>query len=149
MPRDAPVETAASPGGRGAAFARASALAHPLRMRHLFSPVAFLTALGLALALVLAALRVRADETGDHPACIQVSGDSRYGAVGYDHVVTVRNGCDRAAVCSVTTNVNPQPASLRVTAGASADIVMWRGSPSREFSPRADCTLLGGTARGG
>lgn len=113
-------------------------------MHRLGAPAGLLGTLGVALALVLVTPPVRADETGDHPACIVVSGEARYGAYGYDHIVTVRNGCDRAATCSVTTSVNARAARVSVAAGASVDVVMWRGSPARDFAPRADCTLTGG-----
>ena len=112
-------------------------------MSRLLAPATLFAALAVSIALVSAAPAAHADETGDHPSCIVVSGTARYGAYGYDHIVTVRNGCERDAVCSVTTNVNAQAARLNVAASASADVVMWRGSPAREFAPRADCTLSG------
>ena len=113
-------------------------------MRPLTAPAALLGTLAVVLALVLATPPVRADETGDHPACIEVSGQARYGAFGYDHIVTVRNGCERTATCSVTTSVNTRAVRVNVAAGASADVVMWRGSPASEFAARADCTLAAG-----
>ncbi len=110
-------------------------------MCRLAAPAALFASLALALALLVPG--VRADETGRHPACIEVRGEARYGAQGYDHHVLVRNGCDREARCSVTTDVNPQPAPLTVAPGATGHVVMWRGSPARVFAPRADCTLVG------
>lgn len=118
-------------------------------MRRLVAPAGLLACLALALAALTTrggASRARADETGQHPACIEVRGEARYGAQGYDHYVFVKNGCDRRAECRVTTSVNPDPASLRVAPGATESVVMWRGSPAREFAARADCTLEGGSA---
>jgi hypothetical protein len=43
----------------------------------------------------------------EFPPCIQVSAFARYGAYGYDHIVTIANGCERVAACVVTTDVNP------------------------------------------
>ena len=114
-------------------------------MRRFFAPAALLGSLTFALALLAPLGRAtRADETGRHPECVEVRGEARYGSQGYDHYVFVKNGCDRRADCRVTTSVNPEPASLRVAPGATESVVMWRGSPAREFAARADCTLEGG-----
>lgn len=116
-------------------------------MRRLLAPAGLLASLLVTLAVLAtrdAASRAHADETGRHPDCIEVRGEARYGSQGYDHHVFVKNGCDRAADCRVTTSVNPEPASLRVVPGATESVVMWRGSPAREFAARADCTLEGG-----
>jgi hypothetical protein len=117
-------------------------------MRRFFAPAALFGSLSVALVLLAPLGRTphaRADETGRHPECIEVRGEARYGSQGYDHYVFVKNGCDRRADCRVTTNVNPEPASLRVAPGATESVVMWRGSPAREFAARADCTLEGGS----
>jgi hypothetical protein len=116
-------------------------------MRRFVAPAGLFACLLVALAVLAprdTASRARADETGRHPDCIEVRGEARYGSQGYDHYVFVKNGCDRRADCRVTTNVNPDPTPLRVAPGATESAVMWRGSPAREFSARADCTLEGG-----
>jgi hypothetical protein len=132
---------------RHAKVAASAARAHDSHMSRQHRSARVLGVLGVTLiagvALALATPRAHADETGDHPACIEVRGHARYSGYGYDHVVTVRNGCDRAAVCAVSTSVNPQAANVSVAAAASSEVVMWRGSPAREFAPRADCTLSG------
>lgn len=95
-------------------------------------------AIWLALAVATVPLAEPAPKTA---ACVVVQGDARYRNYGYDHVVIVRNGCDRKAICDVSTNVNPEPARVEVPAGSAAEVLTFRGSPAREFVPRATCRL--------
>lgn len=76
----------------------------------------------------------------DVPDCVHVTGNARYGALAYDHIVTVQNQCDYAVSCVVGTDVNPAPQSVRVDAGHTEMVSTFRGSPAREFTPRARCT---------
>lgn len=64
-----------------------------------------------------------------------------YGALGYDHLVDLRNGCDRGARCAVHTDVNPTPQEVAVARGASTTVVTFRGSPARQFEATVRCTL--------
>ena len=77
-----------------------------------------------------------------NPDCIDVWGEVRYGSYGYDHVVHIRNRCEAVAECDVSSNVNPTPSRVTVAPKAEAEVLTFRGSPAREFSPRADCRLL-------
>lgn len=96
----------------------------------------------MATWLMLAvALGSWAADTAPKVTCVQVYGESRYRAFGYDHIAIVRNGCDKKAVCDVTTNVNPEPIRVEVPAGAAIEVLTFRGSPAREFVPRATCHL--------
>lgn len=75
------------------------------------------------------------------PECIEYSGQARYGAYGYDHVVHVRNGCERRARCQVWTSVDSERHAISVAAGDTRDVVTRRGSPARGFRPYARCEL--------
>jgi len=75
------------------------------------------------------------------PACIQVSTDSRYVPYGYNHVVILKSGCSKAATCIVATDVNPQPTSAEVAAGATVEVLTYAASPAQTFHARVTCKL--------
>jgi len=75
------------------------------------------------------------------PACVQVSSDARWVPYGYNHVVVIKNGCSRAATCAVSTDVNPQPSSVDVAAGATSEVVTFSASPSQAFTAKVTCRL--------
>jgi hypothetical protein len=76
-----------------------------------------------------------------NPACISWVKRAVYRNVGYDHEVEIKNACDRAAACVVTTDVNPEPIAARVDAGATVTVLTFRGSPSYTFTPKVVCRL--------
>ncbi len=76
------------------------------------------------------------------PECVSVEAFARYGAYGYDHVVTVNNDCDKTAQCEVSTDVAPEVIALTVRAHASESVVTYRGSPAYEFSAKVRCRLV-------
>lgn len=71
--------------------------------------------------------------------CVEYRTEASFASVGYDHLVHLTNKCDKAAACSVTTNVNPEPASVSLAPGEKQTIVTWRGSPAREFTASVNC----------
>jgi hypothetical protein len=71
--------------------------------------------------------------------CVEVSYEARYAGVGYDHLVTLKSDCKKAMKCVVRTNVNKEPASVALPPRGEESVVMWRGSPSREFTPDVSC----------
>jgi hypothetical protein len=73
--------------------------------------------------------------------CVRWRADAIYRNAGYDHVVTLFNGCSAPAVCTVTTNVNPDPISAQVAPGKEAEVLTFRGSPAREFDARVRCAI--------
>lgn len=75
------------------------------------------------------------------PACVAVATDARYVPYGYNHVVIVKNGCSKAATCSVSTNVNPQATSVEVNAAASVEVLTFTASPAQTFTARVSCRL--------
>jgi hypothetical protein len=92
----------------------------------------------VALAIVVAP-RGSAAQTAD--SCIKYSGEVRYGALGYNHLVHVVNSCALAADCLVSTNVAPEPVKTEVGAKSEVTVTTFLGSPAREFTPRVKCTM--------
>ena len=90
-----------------------------------------LIALAIALVTGLA--------SGAVPDCVQVRTSAPYRGLGYDHVVTIRNGCPAPVRCRIETNVNPDPIDVRVEANETKDVVTFRGSPARTFQARVQC----------
>jgi hypothetical protein len=99
----------------------------------------------LALVLVCASssvARAEADAGATSlPACIAVATEARYVPYGYNHLVLIKNGCSKAAACSVATDVNPQATSVEVGASASVEVLTFRASPVQTFHARVACKL--------
>ncbi len=106
---------------------------HAFGMRHSLATLAFATTL-LAVALASAD-----GEAGTRPACAQASHNARFDGSGYSHIVSVTNTCDYALTCTVTTNANPRPATMRISAGQSGSVNTFLSSPAREFTPTVNC----------
>lgn len=75
------------------------------------------------------------------PACVQVTANARYVPYGYNHIVSVKNGCSKVATCSVRTDVNPQAIPVEVAPGVTSEVVTFVASPSQTFTPQVTCTL--------
>ena len=96
----------------------------------------------LGVFLALSAAPAAADDTKSAKAkdCVEVRGEASFASVGYDHIVTVTNGCKQAKTCSVKTDVNPDASTLELEPGEAKSVVTWRGSPARVFTPDVKCT---------
>lgn len=75
------------------------------------------------------------------PACVHFRAESRYVPYGYNHIVYIENGCSKPAMCSVSTDVVPEPQNVDVPAGKAAEVTTFMGSPQRAFTPRVRCSL--------
>ena len=72
--------------------------------------------------------------------CAAVTASTRLNAVGYNHIVTLANHCQRAVSCEVWTNVDPTPhVTLRAKPGESAETITRVGSPSRDVHAEKSC----------
>jgi hypothetical protein len=91
-------------------------------------------ALWVALAAWLLSPHAQAQQ-----ACIRVRAEARYAALAYNHIVHLTNMCDAAQVCTVTTNVNPTPIEAAVPGHREVEVLTFRGSPAREFTPTVTC----------
>lgn len=98
----------------------------------------------LFVAMVGLAASAAAEDAGAPsglPACISVGTDARYVPYGYNHVVILKSGCSKAATCSVATDVNPQPVTAELAAGATVEVLTFSGSPAQTFRARVTCAL--------
>lgn len=106
------------------------------------SPLAVLT---LALAPTLVATAAHAADAAAPapaiPACVSVKSDARYVPYGYNHVVTITNGCTREAMCVVSTDVAPERRSVDVPPRQRREVVTFMGSPSSAFTAKVRCAL--------
>jgi hypothetical protein len=76
---------------------------------------------------------------GKVPACVKVSTQARYSGLGYDHLVDIENTCDKPMSCTVATDVNKEPTTVKVAAKQTETVVTFRGSPAREFNADVSC----------
>jgi hypothetical protein len=108
-------------------------------MHHLRSVIAVLGVLGVS-GVLAAPATAHADKPAV-PACVKWSGQTVATAVGYNHVVTIENGCDKTAACTVSTDVAPDPIHATVASKERTELVTFRGSPSYTFKPKVECSL--------
>lgn len=95
-------------------------------------------------ALALAGPAAGADAGAPPPAlppCVKVQTQAIFSGAGYNHVVSIDNGCTRAADCEVSTDVAPEKLAVTVPAAESRDLVTFRGSPASEFKATVKCAL--------
>jgi hypothetical protein len=103
--------------------------------------IAYLLATLALIGLATLALSTRASAEDTQASCIKFWGETRYGAMAYNHVVHVANSCDTGADCSVSTDVNPQPQQIAVEARSSIEVMTFLGSPARTFKPNVRCAM--------
>jgi hypothetical protein len=73
------------------------------------------------------------------PNCVLWWPEARYRNFGYDHIVHLYNRCKEPAECTVSTDTNPTPVVVTVESDEHMELLMFRGSPAREFVPTVDC----------
>lgn len=105
-------------------------------MLHSTRPLSVLAFFGVLLCAAPALAQDRADAAG---ACHSVSGEARFVAYGYNHVVQVTNTCDRALRCLVWTSVDTDPSELLVSPNSTGEAVVRVGSPARAFAAQGVC----------
>lgn len=103
------------------------------------------TSLGILGVALLSALSLGAGEpapdAGEAASCVAWRGEARYRGYGYDHVVVLNNHCDGVAWCEVSSDVMPVPVEVVIEPGEDAEVLLWRGSPVREFIPAVVCQI--------
>ena len=103
---------------------------------------ACLTALLAAGALAVAITPASADPPKSAiPACLRVQTTSRWVPYGYNHIVILENGCSKAATCTVSTDVNPQPQTAEVPSQQTVEVLTFMASASSTFVAKVTCTL--------
>ena len=100
-----------------------------------------------AVALIVPPLPLSADKGGkdgeggsDVNNCYSVTGQARYGALGYNHVVIISNRCEFPLKCKVWTDVDPEPQiPLTVEPKSSGEKTTRINSPARGFKAFGEC----------
>ncbi len=105
---------------------------------------AVVTSLFAAFVVFAAALSLPApglaDGDGDMKNCYSISGEARYGALAYKHIVIVTNRCDITLQCEVWTDVDPSPRqSVSVEPQGKAEVLVRAVSPARAFKAFGEC----------
>jgi hypothetical protein len=75
----------------------------------------------------------------EEPTCVAFWPEIRYRNYGYDHIVHLRSACDVQAYCRVWSDVNPHPTDVLVPPREEIEVVTFRGSPARQFTPHVEC----------
>jgi hypothetical protein len=71
--------------------------------------------------------------------CVDYWPEVRYRNYGYDHIVHLLSRCEVVVFCRVSSDVNPVPAEVTLLPRAQVDVLTFRGSPAREFTPKVEC----------
>lgn len=102
---------------------------------------AVVTSLFTALIVLTTALPALGEEGGeDMKNCYSISGEARYGALAYKHIVIVTNRCDITLQCQVWTDVDPTPRqSVSVEPQGRAEVLVRAVSPARAFKAFGEC----------
>ncbi len=79
-----------------------------------------------------------ADKT---PACVRWSQETVHAGIGYNHVVSIENTCDRPVTCTVSTDVAPEPIRVSVPGKQRVDLTTFRGSPASTFRAKVACSF--------
>ena len=118
----------------GASVSRKSALAGLVDMPRFLPRIAALVA-GLAVTVAASVALAQAAKA----ACVTVRAEAPFRGSGYDHLVKLQNHCDRPVKCRVSSDVNPEPTEVTVSAQGRSEVLLWRGSPARTFKARVTC----------
>ena len=71
--------------------------------------------------------------------CVKVASIPRYGALAYDHWVSVENTCGGSRDCELSTDVNPEIVGFSLADGEKRDFLTYKGSPARVFATQLTC----------
>jgi hypothetical protein len=73
-------------------------------------------------------------------ACHEARGTAIYEGLGWTHYVEIFNACDVALLCSVATDIDPEPRYDVIVDPNQTGVVRIRwGSPAPYFSPSVSC----------
>lgn len=81
------------------------------------------------------------------PKCLSWTPQVAYQAYGYNHALRLENNCKSAQLCTVITEVTPQPLSRRLPPGAKVELPIISGSPAAALEVKLRCKPDGDTAR--
>jgi hypothetical protein len=90
----------------------------------------------------LAMLAVPTLGFGAEPAptpCVHAKAEAPYRGSGYDHIVKLENHGAKTVVCSVSSDVRPEPVIVSLEPKGRTEVLLWRGSPASTFKVRLGC----------
>jgi len=98
-------------------------------------------AIGVALALGASpAPNPGALAEGDQDlTCIVSWPEVLYRNYGYDQLVHLRSRCKFDAFCEVSSDVTPKPVEVVIAPRDQRDVLLFRGSPTRQFTAHVEC----------
>jgi hypothetical protein len=99
--------------------------------------LAILAALALGVSAVAGSRALAEGDAG--LTCIVSWPEVRYRNYGYDHTVHLRSRCKLTAFCEVSSDVSPKPIEVVVAPRERKDVLVLRGSPTRQFTQRVRC----------
>lgn len=76
---------------------------------------------------------------GSRPACVAVSAQPFFNGSGYNHLVHVHNQCAQPVSCTVTTNVNPRPATATLAASERRTFNTFFNAAGYGFTATVQC----------
>jgi len=97
--------------------------------------------LGVALGLVCAPLR---EAGAQATSCVMTWAEARFDGGAYDHWVSVSNECVAPVICSVWTDVNPHAQVVPLDPTQVVEVLTFRASPARVFTPQVVCAIRTG-----
>jgi hypothetical protein len=71
--------------------------------------------------------------------CVHAKAEAPYRGYGYDHIVKLESQCQKTVVCSVSSDVRPDPVIVSLAPKARTEVLLWRGSPASTFKVRLSC----------
>src|SRR5262245_18581670 len=71
--------------------------------------------------------------------CVHAKAEAPYRGSGYDHIVKLENQCPKVVVCSVSSDVRPDPVIVSLQPKERTEVLLWRGSPASTFKVRLSC----------
>jgi hypothetical protein len=83
----------------------------------------------------------RAARDEQEPRCVSFWPEVRYRNYGYDHIVHLDSRCELTVLCEVWSDVNPEPSDVTVPPRGHVEVLSFRGSPARQFTPKVTCRL--------
>lgn len=98
-------------------------------------------------ALAASTLLVLPLGTAAATPCVIARAEARWAAYGYNHIVHLENTCVEAHTCTVATDVNPAPQTVDVPGNGAVEVLTFRGSPARVFTPAVACVRADGGGR--
>lgn len=78
-------------------------------------------------------------EGDDGLTCIVSWPEVHYANYGYEQIVHLRSRCKLDASCKVSSDVSPKPVEVVIAPRGRREVVLLRGSPTRQFTPRVEC----------